>query len=146
AAPGAFSGLDATDISALRAAFAESDRGRWQTASTFLSTVSDPVAVKLVTWSRLISDESTATFADIVSFMERNPGWPRMGILAIRAEKALLAYPMADEDIVEWFAANPPQTGEGRIRYGKSLIELGRAAEGAEWIRRAWIENDFTST
>jgi soluble lytic murein transglycosylase len=146
AAPGAFSGLSATDIAALRNAFAESDRGKWQNASAFLSTVSDPVAVKLVTWSRLISDESTATFAEIVAFMEQNPDWPRMAILAVRAEKALLSYPMADEDIVEWFAANPPATGEGRIRYGKSLIELGRADEGAEWIRRAWIENDFTST
>src|SRR5690606_23931993 len=94
AVTGAFSGLSAKDMSALRAAFEESDRGRWQTASTYLSTVSDPVAVKLVTWSRLISDESTATFAEIVSFMERNPDWPRMAILAIRAEKALLAYPM----------------------------------------------------
>ena len=146
AVTGAFSGLSAKDMSALRAAFEESDRGRWQTASTYLSTVSDPVAVKLVTWSRLISDESTATFAEIVSFMERNPDWPRMAILAIRAEKALLAYPMADEDIVDWFTARPPQTGEGRIRYGKSLIELGRTDEGAEWIRRAWIENDFTSS
>ena len=146
ASPGAFSGLSATDIAALRAAFSESDRGKWQAASTFLTAVSDPVAVKLVTWSRLISDESTATFAEIVSFKEQNPDWPRMFILAARAERALLSYPMADEDIVEWFAANPPQTGEGRIRYGKSLIELGRADEGADWIRRAWIENDFSST
>ena len=102
-----------------------------------LAQVSDPVAVKLVTWPRLISDTSNATFSEIVGFTDANPGWPRMATLNLRAERALLSYPMSNEDVVEWFSATGPETGEGRIRYGKALIELGRTGEGAEWIRRA---------
>jgi soluble lytic murein transglycosylase len=142
---GAYSGLSAAEIGALRSAFAESDRGNWIAASRHLSQVTDPAAVKLVTWSRLISDNSTATFSEIVAFTDANPGWPRMETLNLRAERALLSYPMSNEDVVEWFSAYGPQTGEGRIRYGKALIELGRASEGAEWIRRAWVENDFSA-
>lgn len=146
ATPGAFSGLNAAQIGALRSAFAESDRGNWTAASRHLSQVSDPAAVKLVTWSRLISDNSNATFSEIVAFTDANPGWPRMATLNLRAERALLSYPMSNEDVVEWFSATGPETGEGRIRYGKALIELGRTGEGAEWIRRAWVENDFSAT
>lgn len=143
---GAYSGLSAAQLGALRSAFAESDRGNWIAASRHLSQVTEPAAVKLVTWSRLISDNSTATFSEIVAFTDANPGWPRMETLNLRAERALLSYPMTNEDVVEWFSANDPQTGEGRIRYGKALIELGRASEGAEWIRRAWVENDFSAS
>ena len=76
-AAGTFSGIGAAEMTALRAAYAESDRGNWPTATRHLSQVSDPVAIKLVTWSRLISDNSTATFAEIVAFTDANPDWPR---------------------------------------------------------------------
>ena len=130
---------------ATQAAFAEADQGNWAAANRFATQISDPVAVKLLTWTRLLSDKSNATFAEIVAFREQNPGWPRMQLLAVRAETALLSYPMAADDILVWFGANPPQTGEGRIRYGETLSETGRETEGAEWIRRAWVENDFSS-
>lgn len=142
---GSFSKLGAADLAAARDAFTEADRGNWAAATRHLSGISDPVVVKLITWTRLLSDSSNATFAEIVAFREQNPGWPRLHILAIRAENALLAYPMSNDDVLAWFSANLPQTGEGRIRYGKALVEAGRDEEGSEWIRRAWIENDFTS-
>ena len=143
---GTFSGLSASDMMAARAAFDEVDRGNWVSASRYRTQISDPTAAKLLVWTRLLSDDSTATFAEIVAFMEQNPDWPRLYILEIRAEKALLAYPMSSEDLLTWFGEHKPQTGEGRIRYGKTLIEVGREDEGADWIRRAWIENDFGSS
>lgn len=146
AAPGAFSGLSPADISALTAAYAETDRGNRVAAAPHVERIKDPVARKLVTWTRLLSDRNMGTFAEIVAFIEQNPDWPRIDTLNSRAEAALLSYPTGNDDIAEWFAVYPPRTGEGRIRYGKALIELGRAEEGAEWIRRAWVENDFSST
>lgn len=146
ATKGTFSGLSATDMMAADAAFDEVDRGNWTAASRYRSQIGDPTAAKLIVWTRLLSDNSSATFAEIVAFMEQNPDWPRLHILQIRAEKALLAYPMSSEDVIAWFGDHPPQSGEGRIRYGKTLLEVGREDEGAEWIRRAWIENDFSSS
>lgn len=146
ATKGTLSGLSASDMMAARAAFDEVDRGNWVSASRYRTQISDPTAAKLIVWTRLLSDDSTATFAEIVAFMEQNPDWPRLYILEIRAEKALLAYPMSSEDLLTWFGEHKPQTGEGRIRYGKTLIDVGREDEGAAWIRRAWIENDFGSS
>ncbi len=146
AAKGTFSGLGAADMMAARAAFDEADRGNWTTASQYRGQIADPTAAKLIVWTRLISDDSAPAFAEIVGFMEQNPDWPRRFILEARAERALLSYPMSNDDLLAWFEDHPPQTGEGRIRYGKTLIEVGRADEGAGWIRRAWIENDFGSS
>ncbi|PKP77389.1 MAG: lytic murein transglycosylase [Alphaproteobacteria bacterium HGW-Alphaproteobacteria-3] len=141
--PGTFSGLSAADMAAARAAFDEIDRGNWTAASRFRTQLSDRTAARLIVWTRLLSDESTATFAEIVAFMEENPDWPRKFILEARAERGLLAYPMSNDDLIAWFTEHPPQTGEGRIRLGETLIDIGPADEGKAWIRRAWIENDF---
>ena len=140
-----YSRLGAADLAALRLAFSEMDRGNWGAATQYISRISDPAAVKLLTWTRLLSDSSNATFAELVAFRDHNPDWPRRHVLALRAENALLSYPMSNDDVVAWFSANPPRAGEARIRYGKTLIDVGREKEGAEWIRKAWIENDFSS-
>ncbi|ABS64468.1 Lytic transglycosylase catalytic [Parvibaculum lavamentivorans DS-1] len=146
ATPGnTLSRLGAAELAALRNALSEADRGNWSAASRHMAGVSDPAAIKLVTWTRLIADSSNATFAELVAFREQNHDWPRRHVLALRAETALLSYPMSADDVIAWFSANPPQTGEGRIRYGKTLVEAGREKEGAEWIRKAWIENDFST-
>lgn len=146
ASPGSFSRLNAADMMAARAAFDEIDRGNWTAASRFRTQLKDRTAAKLIIWTRLLSDDSTATFAEIVAFMEENPDWPRKFILEARAERALLSYPMSNDDLIAWFTDHPPQTGEGRIRLGKTLIDIGRADEGGQWIRRAWIENDFSAS
>lgn len=143
---GTVSQLSAADLSAARDAFAEADRSNWIAATRHVTRISDPVAAKLVLWTRLLAEGSGATFAEIVSFREQNPEWPRLGVLALRAENALLAYPMSNSDVLGWFSANPPVTGEGKIRFGKALVDTGKANEGISWIRRGWVEHDFSAT
>ena len=138
--------LSKADVSALLDALAEADRKNWSEAMRHASRIEDKTASKFVLWYRLITKDSGATLAEIVAFKEQNPSWPRMALLSLRAEEALLSYPMSNEDIVDWFKDNPPQTGEGRIRYGKALIATGKPDDGKTWIRRAWAENDFTKT
>jgi len=138
--------LSKDDVAALLAALSEADRKNWPEAMRHASKLSDKAAAKFVLWYRLITKDSGATLAEIVAFKEQNPAWPRMALLSLRAEEALLSYPMSNQDIVNWFKNNPPQIGEGRIRYGKALIAVGQPDEGKTWIRRAWAENDFTKT
>lgn len=137
--------LNAADLAATRDAFAEADRGNWVATRQHAARISDPIAVKLVLWTRLQAENSGSTFAEIVLFREQNPDWPRLATLALRAENALLTYPMSNADVLAWFSANPPVTGEGKIRYGKSLIESGKPDEGASWLRRGWVDHDFSA-
>jgi len=135
--------LGAADIAATTDAFAEADRQHWPEAMRHTARIGDPVAAKLVTWTRLTARDSGAALAEIVAFQEKNPEWPRQALLKRRAEEALLAFSMDTQDVLSWFAAHPPVTGEGKIRYGQALIAGGRTAEGAEWVRRAWVQDDF---
>lgn len=146
ASTGTVSGLGAADLAAMRDAFAEADRANWIAARQHAGRISDPVAAKLILWTRLQAEDSGSTFAEITAFREQNPEWPRLATLALRAENALLAYPMSNDDVVAWFSANPPATGEGKIRYGKALIDTGKAKEGVTWIRRGWVDHDFSAT
>lgn len=146
ATTGTVSRLNAADLAATRDAFAEADRANWIAARQHAGRISDPVAAKLILWTRLQADNSGSTFAEITTFREQNPDWPRLATLALRAENALLAYPMSSSDVVAWFSANPPATGEGKIRYGKALIDTGKADEGVSWIRRGWVDHDFSAT
>lgn len=135
--------LTKADLAALNDAFAEADRKNWPEAMRHADKLGDPVAAKLVLWYRLVSQDSGATLAEIVAFQQQNPDWPRQALLTRRAEEAVLAYPMSDQDVLTWFGAHPPVTGEGRLRYGQALATAGRKDEARSWIQRAWVENDF---
>ncbi|MFZ3035271.1 MAG: lytic transglycosylase domain-containing protein [Parvibaculum sp.] len=138
--------LSQADLKGLVDALAEADRKNWPEAMRHTARITDEAAAKFVLWYRLVTKDSGATLAEIVAFKGQNPNWPRMSLLSLRAEEALLSYPMSNADIINWFNNNPPQTGEGRIRYGKALMASSKAVEGKNWIRLAWAENDFTRT
>jgi soluble lytic murein transglycosylase len=136
--------LTKADIAAITDAFNEADRKNWPEAMRHMKRLSDPAAAKLILWSRLVAQDSGATLAEITAFQEQNPDWPRQGLLTRRAEEALLAYPSSNQDMIAWFTAHPPQTGEGKIRFGQALIGAGQKETGKGWIQRAWAEDDFT--
>ena len=138
--------LTKADIDALTDALNEADRKNWPQAMRHRLRISDPAAAKFVLWYKLITKDSGATLAEIVQFREQNPDWPRMGLMKQRAEEAVLAYPMSQQDLITWFGTNPPITGEGKLRYGKTLIAAGQAQEGKALIQQAWAEDDFSSS
>lgn len=136
--------LTRADIAALTDAFAEADRRNWTAARSHALRLSDPVAAKLILWARLVAQDSGSTLAEIIAFQEKNPDWPRQALLTRRAEEALLAYPMSNQDMIAWFTTHPPQTGEGKIRFGQALIGTGQTETGKDWIQRGWVEDDFS--
>ncbi|HEY4345550.1 MAG TPA: lytic transglycosylase domain-containing protein [Parvibaculum sp.] len=135
--------LTKADIAAITDAFNEADRKNWPEAMRHMKRLNDPAAAKLILWSRLVAPDSGATLAEITAFQEQNPDWPRQALLTRRAEEALLAYPMSNQDMIGWFSAHPPLTGEGKIRFGQALIGAGQKEQGKTWIQRAWAEDDF---
>tara|TARA_R110000824_G_scaffold399843_1_gene606015 strand:- start:105629 stop:107854 length:2226 start_codon:yes stop_codon:yes gene_type:complete len=135
----------AIDLAILKDALAEADRKNWPEATRHAAKLQDRSGAKFILWYKLITKDSGATLAEITAFREENPSWPRMALLKQRAEEAALSYPMSQPDILSWFALHPPITGEGKLRYGKTLISSGQDKAGRQWIRRGWAEDDFTT-
>ncbi|WP_246220316.1 lytic transglycosylase domain-containing protein [Parvibaculum indicum] len=137
--------LDAADWSHVARAFDLADDGHWTIFDGEAAAVKNPVARKLLLWDKLVEKDSGAKLADIAAFQNANPDWPLQSLLDRRAEEALLSYSAGAQDTLSWFAAHPPVTGDGKIRYGETLILSGDKERGADWIRRAWTENDFST-
>lgn len=136
--------LTAADLAAISDAFNEADRKNWPEAMRHMKRLNDPAAAKLILWSRLVAQDSGATLAEIVTFQEQNPDWPRQALLNRRAEEALLSSPKSNQDTITWFSSHPPLTGDGKIRFGQALIASGDKESGKNWIQRAWAEDDFS--
>ncbi len=119
------------------------EKGKWMEVRTLARQITDPTARAILNWLRFQKEDNGSTVAEIVSFQEAYPHWPRQDRLSRRAEEALTDNPMRDADVIAWFATRDPLTGEGKIRLGEALLNTGQTVEGATWIQRAWVEHQF---
>ena len=135
--------LPQTDAGRLKSAFDAGARGRWFDVRMLTHKISDPAAKRLLTWWRLRTDDSGANLAEITAFLDQNPHWPSHSRLRRNAEKALVDYPMSDQDLINWFATEPPMSGEAKLKLANALFRTGNATEAQSWVARAWIDHDF---
>lgn len=113
--------------------------GRWAEATEAAARLADPLAVKLVTFARLLTANMAST-AEIAAFAAENPDWPQPSLLERRRQEALAR-------------ENDPAVLAAECRRGKivQLAAMRRCAEatagtpdGAEFARRAWIGADIS--
>ncbi len=121
-------------------------KGKWGEVRTLSTRIANPTARAILDWLRFQTGNTGASVAQIVAFQEAHPHWPRQARLSRRAEEALTDYPMADQDVIAWFATRDPLTGEGKVRLGEAFLNSGRADEGANWIQQAWVQHQFSRT
>ena len=90
----------------------------------------------LARWEMLQADRALA-FGDYAGFVLAYPDFPRSEILRLRAEAALDAQAPAQDELLRYFAANPPLTNAGRARHALALAGAQRP-EALEEARKAW--------
>jgi peptidoglycan lytic transglycosylase len=117
-------------------------RGDWIAARGLAAQGHSEAARKLIEWRYLLDKNSGASFNEIDAFLKANPDWPRRDTLFARAEKAM-PDTMAPTAVLFWFGKREPGTGIGKVRMGEAMMAVGRANEGRDTIRQAWIENSF---
>jgi len=102
----------------------------------------DRLVEMLVEWALLIDNNETQAFGQITDFIKANPGWPRLGALRNKAERAITPDD-SDRAIIAWFRAYPPRTVEGASAYAAALDRNGEDDEAIAVIRGAWIGFDM---
>ncbi|MES2607690.1 MAG: transglycosylase SLT domain-containing protein [Pseudomonadota bacterium] len=78
-------------------------------------------------WRHLLL--GTATFIEIVTFIEQHPTWPKQSVLCEKAENVLEdpgADPVAAGQVIEFFDRYHPKTGKGQFYYAKALLVKGK--------------------
>ena len=136
--------LSAADLSLLDRAFDLADRKQWDAALALAAQMSSAAARDVVLWRAYTNKDNGAPFTDLDRFLAGHRNWPNQRALQARAEEAMPAEAMQPDQVVSWFQGRDPVSGEGMIKLGDALIRKGQSANGNAWVRRGWIEGNFT--
>ncbi len=128
----------------LEQAFDAADRKQWDVARNYASRISSPAARDLVLWRAFTTKDNGGAFSDIDRFFQSHHDWPNQRALQARAEEAMPADAMQPDQVVAWFQGRDPVSGEGMVKLGDAYLRKGQDSNAKIWIRRAWVEGNFT--
>lgn len=104
-----------------------------------------PVSEKLVYWLGILRNPDQFTPAELMAFLENHTHWPQHDKLCEKAEETICAKASPDQ-ILRWFETHPPQTAEGVIIYGKTLLAHQQKGKAAQIVTNTWQTMSLTKT
>jgi soluble lytic murein transglycosylase len=135
--------LSPQDKAVYESAFSLADGEQWPTAIREADAAKDPVLRDVILWQFMQQPNSGYSFDSIAGFVTTHPHWPYLDTLRLRAAQAISGQSSAK--LVEWFTANPPFTGEGKLRYAEALQAQGKTKQAIAMARDAWATEIFNS-
>ncbi len=136
--------LSDNDQAIYRAAFHSIEHEKWRDAAKQAHKAKDQQLAKVIAWLNYQRDGTAASFSEITRFIDEHPNWPRLHNLRRRAERNIKVA-FEDAEIVSWFDAYPPLTGEGALAYVQALFNAGRDGTAKSVLRESWMSLDFQS-
>jgi soluble lytic murein transglycosylase len=134
------------DLAAVKEAIAAARKGNISRAGDLQTTISDPLARKLVEWAMLRSDESESVeFGRYMAFISENPSWPAIGLLRRRAEATLWSDRPDPASVRAFFGREKPTTSKGKFALARALLLQGDRAAAQSLVRDAWRNDAFSS-
>ncbi|MGD9918222.1 MAG: transglycosylase SLT domain-containing protein [Paenirhodobacter sp.] len=132
--------VDAEDAAALAAALDAAAAQDWDTAEAE-GRQAGPIAFDVIEWQRLRAGKGA--FADYADFATRRADWPGMDLLRRKGEATLDG--LAPEQVLAYFADQPPQTPAGAQALIAAELAMGRKPVAERVAETAWRHLDFTA-
>ncbi len=132
------------DLAAVKQAIELVHKGRADEATNIESTISDPLARKLVEWVILRGD-GDVDFSRYTAFLAANPSWPGMTVLRRRAEAVLWEERADPRTVIAFFDGVPPYSAKGRFALARALLAGGDYAGAQAAVRAAWRNDGFSA-
>ncbi|MPZ59645.1 MAG: transglycosylase SLT domain-containing protein [Rhizobiales bacterium] len=121
-------------------------RDRFGEATSLKSSISDPLARKLVEWMILRGAANHSPgFERYAAFISENPSWPSVGLLRKRAEAALWDDERDGATVLAYFATTPPRSPKGSFALARALAARGDARGAERHVREAWQNEPFSA-
>jgi soluble lytic murein transglycosylase len=136
--------LSAGDLAMLERAFDYADRKQWDMARQAAANISNTAARDVVLWRAFTAKDNGAAFSDLDRFLAGHREWPNQRGLQARTEEAMPADSMQPDQVIAWFQGRDPVSGEGMIKLGDAYLRRSQDANGKNWIRKGWIEGNFS--
>lgn len=137
--PNASAIVSDADLGRLRDGLEAAERGDWTRVRSLESTITDPTAAHILNWRRAASDPSMS-FSSLDRALVELADWPRLNDIRSEAEAKIDAAGLTPREIVSWFEARDPASGQGEIAFVDALMAVGRRDEATERLRRTWRE------
>lgn len=115
--------------------------GDWEGADK-LARRDGQVAVDVIAWHRLRAGKGS--YADVRSFMARNPDWPGLPWLIKKSEEQIIK--ASHEAVRAFFNSHPPQTPEGVLSYARALEHFGEANKARDVVVAAFRTMKLSQT
>jgi soluble lytic murein transglycosylase len=140
--------ISASDNKRLKSALFFSEKGKWDEALKHANSASDVTIRNLIKWLAYRSDNSGASFKEIINFVKNNPDFPQQNLLKRKAEEAL-SDSVNNQEVVNWFTKNPPLTDNGIKFFAKAKAKIYLKSDSAtnqeiiKLLKQAWIKGDY---
>ncbi len=134
--------LSENDVKLYKKAFKAAHRRQFNRAMKLAGYAENTLPAKAIRWMYLKEPRTSATFADISAFLDKNPSWPQRRYLIRRAEERL-PKDLSATAVLSWFDKYPPISGLAAARKAQALISTGQEKTGKMELRKAWIQKNF---
>ena len=124
----------------LRSALQAAQEGRWERAA-LLAARDGPVAADLIEWQRLRAGLGNAN--EVLEFLHQHGDWPGLKYLRKQSELAMARGNF--DQVLEFYADVPPQSGMGALNYARALTARGHVGEAEASLVLAWRTMDLTT-
>ena len=133
------------DLTAVKQAIDLVHKNRQDEASNVESSITDPLARKLVEWVILRSEDGSSDFSRYKAFIAASPSWPSIPLLRRRAEATLWQNPPDPQTVIAFFADDPPRSAKGHFALARALLMRGEVARASAILHEAWRSDAFSS-
>ena len=133
------------DLTAVKQAIDLVRKNRQDEATTIGSSITDPLARKVVEWVILRSEGGPNDFPRYEAFIAANPSWPGISVLRRRAEAVMWQETVDPRTVIAFFAHEPPHTARGHFALVRALLALGDTARASAVLQDAWRNDAFAS-
>lgn len=113
--------------------------GDWAKARGLVQQSGDPAMATLYEWMLYRKDLTGLPFERIAAFLKRHPDWPSQRNIQASAERNM-SVGESPANVLAWFSAHPPVTGEGIIKLLQAGQALGQEKTAQALVQEAWPE------
>ena len=135
--------LSGQDQASLREGLQAAMAGDVGRAEAARSSLTDPVARKLVLWAMVDQGGERLPFFELDQARRDLWGWPRPARRQIVAEKEIGTQSMPPKAVVDWFKGQEPTSPEGAMALAAAYRANGQADDATKLIKHFWRDKVF---
>ncbi len=115
-------------------------KDQWTSAFKLSKKAKDKDLYNLVNYFYLLKRSNSASFNDYLTFINKNPNFPRINRLRYLAEHKINLRTNNPKFIIRWFGENEPLSEFGKIKLGEIYLSMGDVEKGSKLIKEGWIK------